>query len=323
MLLYVNFIEKSRERHQGAKMNIISPITAFSLKMEDDFPAPSQRSQLNKLIESDTKLIKQYPARADIGEIKFRLADSFVGRGCPGDYERAGIIYDEILKTYGSPYLRARVQVGKAELMTPGIRPEEIPIALELCRVSRKNLQADLSDFFMAKTYIIEADLRLVRDNKKEKDHAKAMALHEKLIKERNANWYFRARAHIGKAELILYHFPKRIAEAVILCEKAERTLKTRPDDYFTTKAMLIKALLIRRRGRGQDLNKAQHLLHAIVKDCPPYQDLYSRAALSLAEMLKGEKAIRFLHQLKDMKGLDAYTEQKIKILEEELKSKK
>ena len=64
-------------------MGELSPITAFSLGIEEDFPAPSKRGQLNVLIKNDSELIKQFPFRADIGEIKFRLADALVGRGSP------------------------------------------------------------------------------------------------------------------------------------------------------------------------------------------------------------------------------------------------
>ncbi|OGC07365.1 hypothetical protein A2526_00610 [candidate division WOR-1 bacterium RIFOXYD2_FULL_36_8] len=304
-------------------MGELSPITAFSLGIEEDFPAPSKRGQLNVLIKNDSELIKQFPFRADIGEIKFRLADALVGRGSPGDYERAAAIYEEILKNYGSPYLRARAQIGKAELLTPGIRPENISMALQLCETARKNLKSDISDFFMAKTYIIEADLRLVRDNKKEKDHEKAMKLHEKLIKSRKANWYFRARAHIGKAELILYHFPKKISQAVILCEKAERGLINRPDDYFAIKVKLIKAQLIRRRGRGHDLRKTSQLLEEIIKTNTSYQDLAAQARVALAEISPIDKACKILQQLHEMEGLEPYIKQKIKMLDEELKTKK
>ena len=290
--------------------------------MEDtdssSFPAPAQKSKLNSLIESDSKLIKSFPFRPDIGEIKFRLADALVGRNSPGDYERAAAIYEEILKNYTSPYLRARAQIGKAELLTPGIKPEEIESALSLCDIARKNLKTDLSDFFMAKTYIIEADLRLVRDNKKKKDHEQSMKLHEKLIKSKTANWYFRARALLGKAELVLYHFPKKLSEAIILCDKAERSLKGRPGDYFAIKTKLIKAEILVRRDRGTDIKKAEKLFEEIIKFPNVYKDLEARAKLELAEISRGPKTAKLLKDLTETEGLDPYIAQKVRMLKEE-----
>ena len=300
-------------------MTILSPITEFSLKMESDFPAPSEKEQLNKLIERDTRLIKSFPSRADIGEIKFRLADALVGRNGQGDYERAAALYEEILLNYGSEYLRARAQVGRAELLSPGIRPEAIKPAIFLCETARRNLGTDLSDFFMAKTYIIEADLRLIRDDKKEKDHQKAMALHEKLIKEKKANWYFKARAMLGKAELLLYHNPKKIGEAIALCDKAEKVLNTRKGDYFALKTKLIKAQLLRRRGKGTDLKKAEKPLTELIKTPGAYSDLVARAKLELAEISRQPQAEKLLHELHQMEGLDPYIIQKVKMVEEEL----
>ncbi len=304
-------------------MGIVSPITEFSLKMEEDFPAPSEKEQLNKLIDQDSKLIKSFPFRADIGEIKFQMADALVGRNSPGDYERAAAIYDEILKNYGSEYLRARAQIGKAELLTPGIKPEAIKEAISLCESARKNLKADLSDFFMAKTYIIESDLRLVRDDKKEKDHAIAYKLHEKLIKERKANWYFRARAMLGKAELILYHFPQKVTEAITLCDRAEKLLRERKGDYFALKTKLIKAQLLRRRGKGTDPKKAEKPLLEIIKFPGAHKDLVARAKLELAEISRQPQASKLLSELHQMEGLDPYIIQKAKMVEEELKIEK
>ena len=297
-------------------MAILSPLTEFSLKMSDSFPAPSEKEKLNKLIANDSKILRDLPHRADIGELKFRLADALVGRNSTGDYERALAIYEEILKNYTSPYLRARAQIGKAELMTPGIRPEKIDEALSLCQIARKNIKSDLSDFFMAKTYIVEAELRLVRDNKKEKDHEIAMKLHSKLIKTRSAHWYFKARALLGKAELILYHYIKRIPEALRLCERVERLLADRKGDYFFMKNALIKAQLIEKRGRKTDTAKAEAILKTLVKNKGIYPDLDIRAKLELAEI--SQDPCKYIADLESKDGLDPYTAQKLRMLEEE-----
>lgn len=304
-------------------MGIISPITEFSLSVEHDFPAPSEKEKLNKLIDNDSKLIKSFPFRSDIGEIKFRLADALVGRNNTGDYERANSIFDEILLNYGSPYLRARAQVGKAELFLPGAEPEKIKAALALCEKARKNLKADLSDFFMAKTFIVEAELRLARNNKKDEDHKKALSLHEKIIKAKAAHWYFRARAMLGKAEIILYNSPKKIADAIILCKKAEQLLKSRPGDYFLIKTKLIESELLCEREKGSDIKKAEALLTQIIKSPNVYNDLLARARLILSEISRNSKASLLISQLNQMEGLDPYVMQKVKMVEEELKLEK
>lgn len=304
-------------------MGILSPITEFSMQMEEDFPAPSDKQKLNKLIEQDTRLIKSFPFRPDIGEIKFRLADSLIGRNSPGDYERAGALYDEILKNYTSEYLRARAQIGKAELLVPGSYPEAINDALLLLEKARKNIKGDLSDFFVAKSYIIEADLRLARDDKKQKDHARAMALHEKIIKERKSNWYFRARALLGKAELILYHFPKKVTVGINLCARAEKLLSHRPNDYFSIKTKLIEAELLTERDKGADVKKAEKLLLNIIKMPDVYRDLGARARLELAEISRNDKASNLISDLRQMEGLDPYIEQKVRMVEESLRLEK
>ncbi|MFA4966906.1 MAG: hypothetical protein WC624_01640 [Candidatus Margulisiibacteriota bacterium] len=299
-------------------MTIISPIISTAIDMEAGFPAPSEREKINKLVEKYRTILKRYPARSDIGEIKFGLADLYVGRGDPGDYDKAKLFYEDILHTSGSPYLRARAQVGKAELSVPGIKKPDIQAAIDLCLTARKNLGADISDFFVAKTYIIEADLRLARDEKG--DHAQALRIHEKLIKERKANWYFRARALLGKGELILYHYPAKLTEAVLLCVRAGKLLKERPGDYFNLKAKMIEAELRERRAKSNDFKIAEKLLKEGITFPHAYTDLLVRSKADLAEISKSPLASKLLNELHQMEGLDPYISGKLQQIEKKLK---
>jgi hypothetical protein len=300
-------------------MNIISPIMGFIVDREAGFPAPSEREKINKLIEKYRTVMRKNPGRADIGEIKFGLADLYVGRGEPGDYDKARAFYEDILKTSGAPYLRARAQVGKAELAVPGIKKESIQDALDLCLTARKTLNNDLSDFFAAKSYIIEADLLLVRDAKG--DHQQAMKIHDKLINERKANWYFRARALLGKAELILYHEPAKIGSAIALCQRSEKLLKDRPGDYFSIKAKVVESELRVRRAKGNDFKAAEKILKEAVTMKHPYLDLSARAKTDLAEISNHPLAGKLLGELNQMEGLDPYLTEKIKLIEQKLKT--
>jgi hypothetical protein len=293
---------------------------SFIVDREAGFPAPSEREKINKLVEKYRNILRKNPTRSDIGEIKFGLADLYVGRGDPGDYDKARFFYEDILKTSGSPYLRARAQVGKAELAVPGIKKQDIQNAIDLCLTARKALSDDLSDFFAAKSYIIEADLRLVRDDPG--DHGAALKIHEKLIKEKSAHWYFRARALLGKAELILYHDPQKISEAITLCPRATRLLKDRPGDYFALKTKIIESELRIRRAKGNDFKASEKLLKEVVSFPHAYRDLLARAKADLAEISKHPLASKLLKDLQQMEGLDPYLIDKIRQVESKISSK-
>ncbi|KAF0133192.1 MAG: hypothetical protein FD145_1393 [Candidatus Saganbacteria bacterium] len=301
-------------------MGIISPIISSAVDLEADFPAPSEREKIQKLIEKYRTILRKYPGRPDIGEIKFGLADLYVGRGDAGDYDKAKYFYEDILKTCSSPFLRARAFVGKAELSVPGIKKEEIQDAIDMCATARKNLGDDISDFFTAKTYIVEADLRLVRNDKG--DHGKALKMHEKLIQERKANWYFRARALLGKAELILYHYPAKLTDAIGLCARSSKLLKDRPADYFSVKTKTIESELRIRRAKAEDFKAAENLLKEVIRIPHAFADLTARAKTNLAEISKHPLASKLLKELHQMEGLDPYLTDKIKQIEAGLKTK-
>ncbi|MFC1496073.1 hypothetical protein ACFL52_01515 [Candidatus Margulisiibacteriota bacterium] len=298
---------------------------------EDDFPAPSEKDKLNKAIERAEFIIKKFGNRMDIIEQKFHLADLYVGRGKKEDYSKASNFYDEILAVRPSPYLKARCLIGKAELAIPEIKKQQIPFAIDLCQSAQQILKKLPKEdkmmptypFFRDKAFITESELRVTRDEADEKgnhfDHNISLKIYEKLIKDRKSNWYFRARANLGKAELISFHFPKKLAEGIRLCEKAQNLLRGRPQDYFAQKAKIVEAELRINRGRSEDLKKAQLLLNDLTKKAYIYEDLKARTLLDLAQISKHPKAKKLYKEVVEMEGLDPYIIKKSKIVEKKL----
>ncbi|NQT30291.1 MAG: hypothetical protein HQ596_06945 [Candidatus Saganbacteria bacterium] len=301
-------------------MGVLSPIMDYVVQKEYGFPAPSEREKLGKALKRYQYILGQYPNRADIGEIKFGMADMLVGRGEGGDYKNALRLYNNILEAGASPYLTARTKLGKAELYVPAGKIKEIADALELCESAAKNLGKDLSNFFVAKVIIVEADLRMTRDATG--DHARTFKLFEKLIKNKKAHWYFRARAALGIAELILYHKPNKVGEGIKSCQEALKLLKERTNDYFFFKTKVILAELNIRRGKKDDFARAQRLCKEVATAKNPFSDLANRAKLDLAEISKNPKAKKLYAEVMESEALDPYLIAKAKEIEKTLMQK-
>lgn len=311
-------------------MGIPSAISEHISKIESEYPAPSEKATLNKAIEKAKKLIQNFPYRPDIIEEKFHLADLYVGRGNPEDYEAASELYEEILKSGADPYLKARCLAGKAELIVSEIKKEEKSKALEYCKEAQNILVALPKEeknlptfpFFLAKAHVIEADVLTSRDrvDKKGKhiDHINAIKIHEKIIKNKKAPSYFRARSLLGKAELLLYHYPRKLSESVALCSKALILLKNREKDYFHLKSKIIEAEARIQRGIRDDFKRAENLLKTVIV-ADVYPDLTARAKLSLAEISRHPKARKLLKQVQQTEGLDPYIVQKVKQLQKKI----
>ncbi|MBU0687013.1 MAG: hypothetical protein KKB81_04110 [Candidatus Margulisbacteria bacterium] len=302
-------------------MGILSPIMEYVAGKQDTYPAPAAKEKLTKAIERYRKVLRDHPNRTDIGEIKFGLADLLVGRNAPGDYKKAMEFYNAILLTSGSLYLRARVLIGKAELMVSSGNKEEQTDALSLCETAKKTLKSDLTDFFAAKAFIIEADLRMSRDEKG--DHAQASKFFEKVSNNKKAHWYFRARGFLGRAELILYHFPNKVNDGIKFCGQAAQLLEERPSDYFSLKTKVIEAELRIRRAKKDDFKKAERFCIAVARSKTEYSDLVARAKLTLAEISKHPKAEKLYKEVLEMEGLDPYIINKVKEAEKNLQKKK
>ncbi|MBN2058156.1 MAG: hypothetical protein JW782_05125 [Candidatus Saganbacteria bacterium] len=291
---------------------------SYIVDKEVGFPIPSEKEKINKALKRYRYILSQHPNRSDAPEIMFGIADLLVGRGEPGDHAEAMRLYDQILLRNPPEYLKARALIGKAELMI-GV-PEDFGNAISFCEKARAILGNDVSDFFAAKTFIVEAELRLARRDKG--DWAKALELINRVVKEKDAHWYFRGRALLSKAEIILYRNPDDLGTALKLVDFSLKELKSRPDDYFANKGKVLKAEILMRRAKKSDFIKAEKMLTEVVKNPFGYKDLLARARLDLADIVTHPKATKLLKQVHEMEGLDPYLIEKASLIEQALKDR-
>ena len=299
-------------------MGILSPIMSYIVDKEVGFPAPTEKEKINKALKRYRALLSKHPKRPDATEIMFGIADLLVGRGESGDYNEALKLYDQILLRPVPDYLRARTLVGKAEILI-GMR-EELSNAISLCEKARKIFEKDLSDFFVAKTFVVEAELRFVRGDGD--DWKKAISLANEVIKAKDSNWYFRGRAFLNKSEITTLSDPTKTGEALKLCESALKQLKTRPADYFNLKGNVMKAELLSHRAKRGDLEKAEKILSDVIKSHVVFNDLIARAKIDLANIANHPKASNLLKQVHEMEGLDPYLIEKTRLVENALREK-
>lgn len=300
-------------------MAVLSPIMSFIVDKEMGFPAPSEKEKINKVIKRYRNILSYNSKRSDAPELMFGIADLLMGRGEPGDYREAARIYDQILTRLAPDSLRARALVGKAELLIG--KADEAENALSLCEKARKLLHNDLEDFFVCKTIIVEAEILMARNKKN--DWEKAIKLVDQLIRSKHSHWYFKGRALLVKAEITLYKFPKKIKEVNVLCDKAIKELISRPDDYFTNKARILKSETIVQRGIGGDKQRAEKLLNEVISAGSGYKDLVARAKLDLADIVKTPKANKLVQEVFEMEELDPYLVDKARLVEKAIKDRK
>jgi tetratricopeptide (TPR) repeat protein len=292
---------------------------SYIVDKELGFPIPSEKEKINKALRRYRQILSAHPHRSDTPEIMFGIADLLVGRNDPGDHAEALKYFDQILLRNPPEYLKARALIGKAELMI-GI-PEDFGNAISLCEKSRQILGADVAEFFTAKTYIVEAELRLARRDKG--DWAQALELINKVVKEKDAHWYFRGRALLSKAEIILYRNQDNLSPAINLCDFALKELKSRPDDYFSYKGLVLKGEILTRRSKRGDREKAEKVLSQVIKMPFTYNDLIARAKLDLADIVKPDRATKLLKDVRHMKNLDPYLVEKAGLIEHEIEKRK
>ncbi|MBI5078780.1 tetratricopeptide repeat protein [Candidatus Saganbacteria bacterium] len=300
-------------------MTLLSPIMSYIVDKEIGFPIPSEREKIEKAIRRYKSILSQHPERSDAPEIMFGIADLLVGRGEAGDHAEAMKLYDQILLRNPPEYLKARALVGKAELAI-GV-PEEFGGAISLCEKARQILKSDVSDFFASKTFIVEAELRLARRDKG--DWANALELINRVVREKDAHWYFRGRALLSKAEIILYRNPDDLGPALKLVDFSLKELASRPDDYFTNKGKVLRAEILTRRDNKGDFERAEKLLAEVLKMSFTYKDLIGRAKLDLADIVSHPKAAKLLKEVSQMEGLDPYLIEKASLIEQALKERK
>lgn len=301
------------------KMAVLSPIMSYIVDKEIGFPIPSEKEKINKALRRYRNILTQHPKRSDAPEIMFGIADLLVGRGDPGDHAEAMKIYDQILLRNPPEYLKARALIGKSELMIGN--PAEFGNAISLCEKARQILGKDVSEFFAAKTIIVEAELRLARRDKG--DWATALELINRVVREKDAHWYFRGRAMLSKAEIILYRNPEDLGPAMKLVDFSLKEMKSRPEDYFSNKGKVVKAEILSRRAKKGDLVKAEKLLTEVLKMPFAYKDLVARAKIDLADIVAHPKAAKLLKEVHEMEGLDPYLIEKASLIEQALKERK
>ncbi|MDI6731364.1 MAG: hypothetical protein QME05_02120 [Candidatus Margulisbacteria bacterium] len=300
-------------------MGILSPVMSYVVDKELGFPIPSEKEKINKAIKRYRYILSQHPDRADAPEIMFGIADLLVGRNESGDYAEATKIYDSILHRNPPEYLKARALVGKSELMIGS--PAHFNDAISLCEKARHILNKDYSDFFAAKTVAVESELRLSRHEKG--DWEKAVKLIGELVREKHANWYFKGRAILTKAEILLYKKPQDLRTPLKLIDESIKQLHSRPDDYFTNKGKVLKAeILIRREIKG-DFERAEKLLVEVVKMKFAYKDLIARAKIGLADIANHPRATKLISEVLQMEGLDPYLVEKARNAEQTMKERK
>ncbi len=292
---------------------IISPVMKFIVDKEGGYPSPTEKEKLNRAIDKFRRILGNLTGTFNIAETKFGLADMLVGRNNPPDYSEAMRHYNYILDVAPTSYLRARALAGKAELMIGSNEKKALKEAVELCEKAIAILKDDLSDFFTAKAFVVEAEIlaKMGEDTRN-----KAEKLFEKVIKHKEANDYFKARAMVGKAELPLYKpKPKDLDQAIKLAKEAQKLLLDRPTDYFMLKAKVVQSELSIRRAKGNDLQAAQILCTKVISTKSAEKGLLARAKLDLAEVSRHPKAEKLSREVLEMEGIDPYLVEKAKAI--------
>ncbi|MFC1571117.1 tetratricopeptide repeat protein [Candidatus Margulisiibacteriota bacterium] len=298
---------------------ILSPIMSYVVDKELGFPTPSEKEKINKALKRYRYLLSKHPNRSDSPEIMFGIADLLVGRNNPGDYAEAMRLYKQIMMRSIPEYLRARTLVGRAELMIGS--SGEFDEAIPLCEKAKKLLGPDLSEFFAAKTYVVEVELLISRNQKG--DWERALKLISSLDRQKKAHWYFKGRALLSKAEITLYRKPKDLRSALKACDAALKNLKPRLDDYFANKGKILKAEILCRREKKGDFERAEKLLTEAIKMSRTYGDLTARAKLDMAAIVSHPTARKLLRQVDQMEGLDPYLIEKARQTKQVLQDRK
>lgn len=302
---------------------VISPIMRYILEKEEGgYPSPTEREKLNKAIARYRNIIKSVPSGPLIGEIKFGLADLLVGRDEEGDYKEAQHLYGEIVNTAPKGYLWAKAVVGHAEILIRLGNGDDVEAAVKAVGEARETLQKFVGnrDFFTVKSLAVEAEL-LTKESL-EKHHAEVIHIHDKVIKWSSDHAYFKARSEVGKAESLLYFYPKKLLEAFRLCQDAQKTLRDRPDDYFALKSKVLQVEILARKGTPTDLQRADKISKALLDHREVPQELRARTMLALAQITRHPKAEKFSTEVLQMEGLDPYLVEKARQIAQGLRSK-
>ncbi len=301
-------------------MGILSPLMKQIVDEEASYPSPSAKAKLNKAIGRYKLLEVGEKWHEYMDDIKFALADLLVARGEEEDNKTALKDYDFLIKKSKSNSIKGRAMIGKAELAISGVSKISVDEAIDLCKNGCKLLNGDLREFFVAKGIAVEAELLVKKSGLK--NIKLATKLFDKLINKKAANSYFRGRAAVGKAELILYFGIDSVTKGIKLCEEALKILFDRPFDYFAAKAKLVEAEMLSRRGSSSDLEKAEELCKKVILTSASSRDLAARAKLIVAEISKKERAEKLFTEVLNDDGLDPYIIEKAKLLKNNFKNR-
>jgi len=308
---------------KGVFMGILSPIMSFIVDREPNYPSPSEKVKLNKVIGRYHLLLKTIAWRYDIGEIKFGLADLLVGRNEPGDYNEALKLYDEILKGVTSPYLRGRALAGKAELMITSEKKSDIEQAVALAESASRTIKKEINanDFFYQKAQVVEAELLTKIGGAP--NLKIASRLYEGVIKSEKSNAYFKARAMVGLSELKTYTAPvKELKKYAEYCHNAQILLAERPSDYFMVKARVVEVEILTRMDPKKNVNKIIALCNQVIAAKSADTQLVLRAMLDKADVSKPHNALNIIKEVRASKELPDYLAKKSKIVEQAIKNR-
>ena len=299
----------------------LSPI--LSHLVQTTIAAVGEKERLNRLINKYRKMLKFAEGGFNVSEIRFGLADLLITRDDPFDWREAKQHYDFVLEhaTYG--YLRSAAMVGKAELAIRSSEPAEIEGSIILCQRAYKNLCSLVgeSDFYSVKSLVVEAELHIKRGNKTDK--GMALKLLEKVFGDDIADPYFKARAIVDHAEMMLYDKNVNSNNELQLCFTAIDLLKDKPNDYFAVKARLLQGEYIARRMMRYDKSRATGIFMGVIGNKNADPDLAARARLNLADISEPKKAKALVKEVLTQKGVDPYLLSRAKQAEKTLKKAK
>ncbi len=301
-------------------MGIMSPLMKRVVEEESSYPSPSEKVKVSKAIGRYKLMEAVDKWKANLDDIRFAIADLLLSKATSQDYREALGYYNLIIKRTKNKVLKARAEIGRAELALMGIDKIGLDAAIKLCKDGAKLLRQNLSDFFVSKAIAVEAELLVKKGGKAA--ISQASKLFSKIIGKRNASSYFRARSMVGKAELILYFGTDVLSKGIKLCDEAIKLLMQRPSDYFNLKARLIKAELLLRRGSSSDLIKAEDLCESVISSSLSHKDLIARAKLVLAELSKKERAKVLFEDVLSEENVDPYIIEKAKQIQKAVKER-
>jgi hypothetical protein len=313
-----------QEYKKGEKqMGILSPIMSFIVDREPNYPSPSEKVKLNKVIGRYKLLLKSIAWRYDVGEIKFGLADLLVGRNEDGDYKEALKLYGDILKSVASPYLRARALAGKAELMIQSDDKNDINEAIELAHKSSEIIKKEINtgDFFYQKAQVVEAELLTKKGAAS--DIKTAEKIYTTIIGNQKANAYFKARALVGISELKTFTArQKDLSKYAEYCEDAQTLLSDRPSDFFMIKAKVIASEILTRMDAKKHVNKIISLCNQVILNKAADGQLVIRAKLDKADVSKIGNALKLIKEVRTAGDLPGYLADKAKMVEGAIKKR-